>query len=330
MKAGVDASGQARRVRRGNVGNRRRRAGRGLLGALSGLRLPESPPAAPRRVHQRRTAARVPRAGTSAGLLRHRSRDRRAGRSAPDRSARAADAEPAAADASGVDQPNRQWRKYFPMGAEKIGWSKRHPTGDPTAGPIKRGLGCAANIWAGAGNPQTRAACEILADGSVIDAHRHAGHRHRHAHARRDDHRRDDGAAARGACRRPSATPTIRSRRAAAAASPSDRSRRPCASPPKTRAMQLFAKVAPSLGVDPTTLVAKAGRIAVEGRHLEVHDVARRLQAARDRADQRARRVGEGPLGRRHERRAVRRRRSRHRDRRHARQEDRLRAGLRA
>jgi xanthine dehydrogenase YagR molybdenum-binding subunit len=70
-------------------------------------------------------------------------------------------------DASGVDAPNRQWRKYFPMAAEKIGWSKRHPTGDATPGPIKRGLGCAANIWAGAGNPQTRAACEILPDGSV-------------------------------------------------------------------------------------------------------------------------------------------------------------------
>jgi xanthine dehydrogenase YagR molybdenum-binding subunit len=71
------------------------------------------------------------------------------------------------ADATGVDAPNRQWRKYFPMGAEKIGWSKRHRTGDATPGPIKRGLGCAANIWAGAGNPQTRAACEILPDGSV-------------------------------------------------------------------------------------------------------------------------------------------------------------------
>jgi xanthine dehydrogenase YagR molybdenum-binding subunit len=70
-------------------------------------------------------------------------------------------------DATGVDAPNRQWRKYFPMGAEKIGWSKRHPTGDATPGPIKHGLGCAANIWAGAGNPQTRAACEILPDGSV-------------------------------------------------------------------------------------------------------------------------------------------------------------------
>ena len=65
------------------------------------------------------------------------------------------------------DQPNQQWRKYFPIGAEKIGWNKRHPTGDATAGPIKRGLGCAANRWAGAGNAGTRASCEIMPDGSV-------------------------------------------------------------------------------------------------------------------------------------------------------------------
>ena len=67
------------------------------------------------------------------------------------------------------DAPNAQWKKYFPMGAEKIGWSKRHPTGDSAAGPIKRGLGCAANIWAGGGNRATRALCEIQPDGSVTN-----------------------------------------------------------------------------------------------------------------------------------------------------------------
>jgi xanthine dehydrogenase YagR molybdenum-binding subunit len=67
------------------------------------------------------------------------------------------------------EAPNQQWKKYFPIGAEKIGWSKRHPTGDSTAGPIKRGLGCAANLWAGGGNRQTRAMCEINPDGSVTN-----------------------------------------------------------------------------------------------------------------------------------------------------------------
>jgi xanthine dehydrogenase YagR molybdenum-binding subunit len=67
------------------------------------------------------------------------------------------------------EAPNAQWRKYFPMGAEKIGWSKRHPTGDSAAGPIKRGLGCAANVWGGGGNRQTRAMCEINPDGTVVN-----------------------------------------------------------------------------------------------------------------------------------------------------------------
>ena len=34
------------------------------------------------------------------------------------------------------EAPNAMWRKYFPMAAEKFGWSKRHPTGDPAPGPI--------------------------------------------------------------------------------------------------------------------------------------------------------------------------------------------------
>jgi xanthine dehydrogenase YagR molybdenum-binding subunit len=63
--------------------------------------------------------------------------------------------------------PNAMWRRYFPMGAERIGWSRRHPTADPTPGPIKRGLGCSANRWGGAG-AGTRAHCEIHPDGGVI------------------------------------------------------------------------------------------------------------------------------------------------------------------
>ncbi len=63
--------------------------------------------------------------------------------------------------------PNAMWRRYFPMGAERIGWSSRHPTGDPAPGPIKRGLGCSANRWGGAGQG-TRAHCEINPDGSVL------------------------------------------------------------------------------------------------------------------------------------------------------------------
>jgi xanthine dehydrogenase YagR molybdenum-binding subunit len=63
--------------------------------------------------------------------------------------------------------PNAMWPKYFPMGAERINWKSRHVTGDPTPGPIKRGLGCSANRWGGAGTG-ARAHCEIASDGSVV------------------------------------------------------------------------------------------------------------------------------------------------------------------
>jgi xanthine dehydrogenase YagR molybdenum-binding subunit len=66
------------------------------------------------------------------------------------------------------EAPNTMWGKYFPRGAEKIGWSRRHKTGDPTPGPITRGMGCAANRWGGGGSPQTRAHVEIQPDGGAL------------------------------------------------------------------------------------------------------------------------------------------------------------------
>ena len=63
--------------------------------------------------------------------------------------------------------PNAMWAKYFPMGAERMNWKSRHVTGDPAPGPIKRGLGCSANRWGGAGTG-ARAHCEIASDGSVV------------------------------------------------------------------------------------------------------------------------------------------------------------------
>ena len=169
-----------------------------------------------------------------------------------------------APDASGVDAPNRQWRKYFPMAAEKIGWSKRHPTGDATPGPIKRGLGCAANIWAGAGNPQTRAACEILPDGSVtmsigtqdigtgtrtlvamITAET-MGLPLEAVRTNIGDTNYPFAPGSGGSITVGSVSPTVRVAAEAARAA-------------------LFAKVAPALSADPATLEAKAGRIAVKG-----------------------------------------------------------------
>jgi xanthine dehydrogenase YagR molybdenum-binding subunit len=165
------------------------------------------------------------------------------------------------ADANGVDAPNRQWRKYFPMAAEKIGWSKRHPTGDATAGPIKRGLGCAANIWAGGGNPQTRASCEITPDGSVtlrigtqdigtgtrtlvamITAET-MGLPLESVQAAIGDTNHPFAPGSGGSITVGSVSPTVR----VAAEAARD---------------ALFAKVAPTLGVEPTALQARAGRIS--------------------------------------------------------------------
>jgi len=67
-----------------------------------------------------------------------------------------------------AEGPDTMWIRYFPMGAEKAGWSRRHPFGDPTPGPIKRGLGCAANRWGGAGSRRTQGQCEIFPDGGVV------------------------------------------------------------------------------------------------------------------------------------------------------------------
>jgi xanthine dehydrogenase YagR molybdenum-binding subunit len=65
------------------------------------------------------------------------------------------------------DAPNARWRTYYPMGAQKIGWSRRHPTGDPTPGPLKRGMGCSGHLWGGAGQG-TRVHLEIHPDGGVV------------------------------------------------------------------------------------------------------------------------------------------------------------------
>src|SRR4026207_2428336 len=60
--------------------------------------------------------------------------------------------------------PRRGWGPCLRRGATEFGWDKRHPTGDPTAGPIKTGMGVAINTWGGGGS-QGRAHVEISSDG---------------------------------------------------------------------------------------------------------------------------------------------------------------------
>ena len=48
------------------------------------------------------------------------------------------------------EAPNAMWRSYLREGAAEFGWSKRHPTGDRTPGPIKTGMGVSINTGAAA------------------------------------------------------------------------------------------------------------------------------------------------------------------------------------
>ena len=59
------------------------------------------------------------------------------------------------------------YTRELELGAERIGWyARRHPRGDATPGPIKRGLGCALSTWGGrAGGSQ--ATCTIYPSGQV-------------------------------------------------------------------------------------------------------------------------------------------------------------------
>ena len=48
--------------------------------------------------------------------------------------------------------PNAMWRTLSAgRGRGEFGWSKRHPTGDPTPGSIKTGMGVAIGTWGGGG-----------------------------------------------------------------------------------------------------------------------------------------------------------------------------------
>jgi xanthine dehydrogenase YagR molybdenum-binding subunit len=63
--------------------------------------------------------------------------------------------------------PNAMWIDYFREGARRFGWEKRHPTGDPSPGPIKTGMGVSAHLWGGGGRG-TRAHIDITSDGAVV------------------------------------------------------------------------------------------------------------------------------------------------------------------
>jgi xanthine dehydrogenase YagR molybdenum-binding subunit len=161
------------------------------------------------------------------------------------------------------DAPNRMWRKYFPIAAERIGWNRRHPTGDSTPGSIKRGMGCAANQWGGGGRG-TKAHIEILPDGGVIVR---CG-------------TQDIGTGTRTLLAmvtaetlgvpldaiKPEIGDSLYPFSGGSGGSTTSASVTPAIRVTAGRALDAFAaRVAPKLGVEPAALVARDGRIVVKG-----------------------------------------------------------------
>lgn len=62
------------------------------------------------------------------------------------------------------------YHRQLDRGAREIGWSKRNPKPGGGAGPLKRGMGCAAGTWGGGGNDQCKVDVTVGRDGSVVVA----------------------------------------------------------------------------------------------------------------------------------------------------------------
>ena len=68
------------------------------------------------------------------------------------------------------NMPDANYHRQLDRGAREIGWSKRNATPGGGAGPLKRGMGCAAGTWGGGGNDQCKVDVTVGRDGSVVVA----------------------------------------------------------------------------------------------------------------------------------------------------------------
>ena len=64
------------------------------------------------------------------------------------------------------NDPSEVRRAEFHLGAARIGWDRRRPSGSGT-GPVRRGLGVAGTTWDGSGIPGPKVEIKLHADGSV-------------------------------------------------------------------------------------------------------------------------------------------------------------------
>jgi xanthine dehydrogenase YagR molybdenum-binding subunit len=159
--------------------------------------------------------------------------------------------------------PNAMWAQYFQDGAKRFGWDQRHATGDPARGPIKTGMGVSAHRWGGAGRG-SRAHVDIMSDGTAvvkcgtqdigtgtrtiiaIVAAETFGLPVNGVKVEIGDSTLPFSGGSGGSTTAASVTPAIRVTCSDALDA-------------------LFAKVAPTLSVQPADLVAEAGRISVRG-----------------------------------------------------------------
>ena len=159
--------------------------------------------------------------------------------------------------------PNAMWKPYFEAGAKQFGWDKRHPTGDPTPGPIKNGFGCSAHRWGGGGRG-SQAQCEITSDGGVVmkcgTQDLGTGTRTLVAMVTAETLGLPMSAV------KPEIGDTIYPFSGGSGGSTTAASVTPAIRTTAGKALDaLCEKVAPSLGVDASTLVAENGRIHVKG-----------------------------------------------------------------
>jgi xanthine dehydrogenase YagR molybdenum-binding subunit len=68
------------------------------------------------------------------------------------------------------NMPDVNYHRQLDRGAREIGWAKRNATPGGGAGPLKRGMGCAAGTWGGGGNDQCKVDVTVGRDGSVTVA----------------------------------------------------------------------------------------------------------------------------------------------------------------
>jgi xanthine dehydrogenase YagR molybdenum-binding subunit len=191
------------------------------------------------------------------------------------------------ADKLGIDplvlreriDPNPVRREERRLGAQRIGWDRRHKPG-ADAGPVKRGLGVAQSLWGA--NVQSNAACEVrlLRDGSVEvlssvqDLGTGIGTILAQVVAEELGLRPEDITLRIGDTDFPAGPPSHGSRTTASITPPA-----------RTAAWKvkqmLFRQVAPVLGVAPDQLVARDGRIAVRedaARSMSLRDAAAGLR----------------------------------------------------